>query len=97
MPPAVASETGHHEVVTLLRQELGPVPAIKHKPNKGSAPDPNPDPPDPRFGPSRIRIHYSEVWIRIRIQILLSSSKNSKKNLDSYYLVTSFGLFIFEK
>ncbi len=32
-----------------------------------------------------------------RIRILLSSSKNSKKNLDSYCLVTSFGLFIFEK
>jgi hypothetical protein len=33
-----------------------------------------------------IRIHYSEVWIRIRlwirIRILLSSCKNSKKNLD---------------
>jgi hypothetical protein len=29
--------------------------------------------------------------------ILLSSSKNSKKNLDSYCFVTSFGLFIFEK
>ncbi len=31
----------------------------------------------------RIRIHQSEVWIRI----LLSSCKNSKKNLDSYYFV----------
>ncbi len=29
--------------------------------------------------------------------ILLSSSKNSEKNLDSYCFVTSFGLFIFEK
>ncbi len=29
--------------------------------------------------------------------ILPSSSKNSKKNLDSYCFVTSFGLFIFEK
>jgi hypothetical protein len=37
VPPAVATETGHHEVVTLLRQELGPVPAIQHKPNKGTA------------------------------------------------------------
>jgi hypothetical protein len=36
VPPAVATETGHHEVVTLLRQELGPVSAIKHKPNKGT-------------------------------------------------------------
>jgi hypothetical protein len=38
-----------------------------------------------------IRIHQSEVWIRIRIWILLSSSKNSKKNLDSSCLtLTSF-------
>jgi hypothetical protein len=40
------------------------------------------------FWASRIRIHLSEVWIRI----LLSSSKNSKKNLDSNCFVTSFGL-----
>ncbi len=42
----------------------------------------------------RIRIHWSEVWIRIRIllwiRILLSSCKNSKKNIDSYYFVTVF-------
>jgi hypothetical protein len=31
------------------------------------------------------------------LRILLSASKNSKKNLDSYCFVTSFGLFIFEK
>jgi hypothetical protein len=43
-----------------------------------------------------IRIHLSEVWIRIRIRILLwirillSSCKNSKKNLDSYLFVTLF-------
>jgi hypothetical protein len=30
-------------------------------------------------------------------QILLSTSKNGKKNLDSYCFVTSFGLVIFEK
>ncbi len=30
-------------------------------------------------------------------QILLSTSKNSKKNLDSYCFVTSFGPFILEK
>jgi hypothetical protein len=36
----------------------------------------------------RIRIHKSEVWIRIRI--LLSTCKNSKKNLDSYYFVIFF-------
>ncbi len=64
------------------------------------------------FWTSRIRIHWSEVWIRIRIHrihmflglpdpdssiILLSSSINSKKTLDSYCFVTSFGLFIFVK
>jgi hypothetical protein len=37
----------------------------------------------------------SEIWIRIRI--LQSSCKKVRKNLDSYCLVTSFGLFIFEK
>ncbi len=42
----------------------------------------------------RIRIHQSEVWIRIRI--LLSPSKKSKKNLASYCFVPSFWLFIFE-
>ncbi len=36
------------------------------------------------FWASRIRIHVSAVWI------LLSSYKNSKKNLDSYYFVTLF-------
>jgi hypothetical protein len=36
VPPAVATETSHHEVVTLLRQELRPVPAIQHKQNKGT-------------------------------------------------------------
>ena len=40
------------------------------------------------FWASRIRIHQSEVWIRIRI--LLSSCKSSKKNLDPYYFVTLF-------
>jgi hypothetical protein len=38
------------------------------------------------FWASRIRIHQSEVWIRI----LLSTCKNSKKNLDSYQFVTLF-------
>ncbi len=40
------------------------------------------------------------VWIRkrirLQIRILLSSNKNSKKNLDSYCFVTSFRLFIFK-
>ncbi len=42
--------------------------------------------PDPHVFGIRIRIHQSDVWIRIRI--LLSSSKKRKKNRDSYY----FGL-----
>jgi hypothetical protein len=45
------------------------------------------------FWTTRIRIYQSNVWIRI----LLSSRNNSKKNLDSYCFVTSFGLFIFDK
>ncbi len=45
--------------------------------------DPDPDP-------------LSEIWIRIRLRILLSSCKNSKKNLDSYYFVTLFD-FLLEK
>ncbi len=34
--------------------------------------------------------------LRIRIWIIISPSKKSKKNLDSYCFVTSFWLFIFE-
>ncbi len=40
-------------------------------------------------------VYFGAFWIRIHF--LLSSSKNSKKNLDSYCFVTSFWLFIFEK
>ncbi len=42
----------------------------------------DPDPPDPHV----LGLQQSEVWIRI----LLSSCKNSKKNLDYYYFVTLF-------
>jgi hypothetical protein len=46
------------------------------------------------FWASWIRIHYLEVWIRIRIllwiRILLSLSKYSVKNLDIYCFLTSF-------
>ncbi len=43
--------------------------------------DPDPDP-------------FSEVWIRIRIWILLTLSKNSKKNLDfTSCFVTSYAVF----
>jgi hypothetical protein len=42
------------------------------------------------FWASPIRIHWSEKRIRIllRTRILLSLSKNSKKNIDSYCFVT---------
>jgi hypothetical protein len=33
---------------------------------------------------------WIRIWLRIRIWILLSPSKKSKKNLDSYCFVTSF-------
>ncbi len=53
----------------------------------------------------RIRIHRipfslgspGSVITRYGVRILLLSSKNRKKNLDSYCFVISFGLFIFEK
>ena len=38
------------------------------------------------FWASRIRIHWSEIWIQIRI--LLSSSRNGKKNIDSNCFAT---------
>ncbi len=56
-----------------------------------------PDPPDPHvFGPPESRSISQRYGFGSAI-ILLSSSKNIKKNLDSYSFVTSSGLFIFEK
>jgi hypothetical protein len=56
---------------------------------------PDPDPPYPHIlglpDPDPVR---GMDPIRIRIRILLSASKNSKKNLDSYCLLTSFGIFM---
>jgi hypothetical protein len=60
------------------------VPVSVPDPNVFGSPDPDPDP--------LVRGVDPDPSI-----ILLSSSKNSKKNLDSYFFVTSFGLFIFEK
>ena len=58
----------------------------------------DPDPPDPRvFGPHGSGSGKSEVWILLRIRILLSLSKNGKKNLDFYCFVISFWLFTFGK
>ncbi len=42
------------------------------------------------------RIYKSEVRNWIQIRILLSSSKNSYKNIDFYCIVTSLLLFIIE-
>jgi hypothetical protein len=36
------------------------------------------------------------IWIYIRIRILPSTSKKSKKNLDFYQYLTSYLLFYFE-
>jgi hypothetical protein len=53
---------------------------------KASVPDP--DPPDPYvFEPRGSGFFHHPSIIK----------QNSKKNLDSYCFVTSFGLFIFEK
>ncbi len=63
-------------------------------------PDPNPDPPDPHvFGPPGSEFGSGSTgstcfWAS---RILLSLCKNSKKNLNSYYFVTLFDFFIFEK
>ncbi len=53
-----------------------------------SVPDPDPDPLVRGMDPDPDPDHSI---------ILLSSNKNSKKNLDCYCFVTSFGLFIFVK
>jgi hypothetical protein len=55
-------------------------------------PDPNPDPHV--FGPPGSGSIYSDVWIRIGIRILLSSYKNSKKNLEAYYFVVFLNFFL---
>ncbi len=47
------------------------------------------------FWASRIRIHLSEV--RIRIRSFYHQAKIVRKTYESYCFVTSFGLFIFEK
>jgi len=46
------------------------------------------------FWATWIRIYQSEVWIRLRIRIwiLLSQSKKSKKNYVSFWIVTFFDL-----
>ncbi len=43
------------------------------------------------------RYRYRIFKTLFRIRILLSSSKNSRKNLDFYFFVTSLWLFIFEE
>jgi hypothetical protein len=58
-----------------------PCPCIQYLVLSVSVADPNPDPDPHVFGPPD-----PLVWSRI----LLSSCKNSKKNIDSYYFVTLF-------
>jgi hypothetical protein len=61
-------------------------------------PDPNPDPSDPYVLGLLDRDPDLLVSGTIDpVRILLSSSKNSKKNLDSYCSATSVQLYIFEK
>jgi hypothetical protein len=76
----VALQAGQRDVHATLRH---PREAIR---GNVADPDPDPDQSDPCFWAYRIRIHKSEV----RIRILIPSSKNRKKNLDSYCFVTSF-------
>ncbi len=54
---------------------------------------------EPVFGPpgAGTIIICTEPSLFVRIQILPSSSKNSKKNLDFYCFLTSLLLFIFEE
>jgi hypothetical protein len=67
-----------------------------------SVADPDPDPcvcGPPRSRSIRTRYRCSSgsgSGLRLRLRILLSSSKNSKQNLDFYCFVTSLGIFIFE-
>jgi hypothetical protein len=49
------------------------------------------------FHTGSVADHNILVWIRIRIWILLSSCKNSKKNLDSYYFETLFDFLSLKK
>jgi hypothetical protein len=61
-------------------------------------PNPDPDPPDPHvFGPSGSRSISQRYGSGSRSWFLLTASRNSKKNLDSYCFVTSFGLFMYLK
>ncbi len=55
-------------------------------------PDPDPDPLVRGMDP-----HPDQAPDRDLDPSTVSSSKNSKKNLDFYCFVTSFRLFIFEK
>jgi hypothetical protein len=60
-----------------------------------SVADPDPDPPDPHdFGPPGSG--SGSTGQRYGIRILLSSCKNSKKNLDSYYFVTIFDILSYK-
>jgi hypothetical protein len=58
-----------------------------------SDPDPNPDPPDPQaFGPPGSR--SGSISQRFGSGSFYQQAKTSKKSLDSYCFVTSFGLYL---
>ncbi len=89
----------NYQTPSILREILKPLlkflsvgipltllPVFNMLPFTGSVPDPNPDPRDPHVFGSPGSGSTSQS---------LSSSKNSKKDLDSYCFGTSFGLFIF--
>ncbi len=61
--------------------------------NQGSVPHPD---TYVWFLASWFRIEICKLFIRIRIRILLSTSKKNEENLDFYCFVTSLWLFIFE-
>jgi hypothetical protein len=54
----------------------------------------NAPPPLPRLRPNKL-VGENSV-LRIRIRILLSSCKNSKNNIDSYYFVNLFDFLSLE-
>ncbi len=90
-PPSCSSSRRRIPEYSYLINRLKLTASLVHCNGSGSAV------PVPLFLAYWIRIHWYDVRIRIQLWILLSLSKNSLKNLDSYFFVTSFWPFIFEK
>ncbi len=70
---------------TAAADDYGPI-SNWHKQCCGSWSEPDPEDPYVSGPPDPVPLVRGTVWIRLRI--LLSSSKNSNKNLDSYCFVT---------